>query len=94
VRFSLGPSGKIGPRCVLVPFLFSFFMISISNSTMILNFKQNFDVDRNRIFIFILITVTIIIFIIYFPPHPLIQKGIKDYHNYLSQILYYIYIYM
>jgi hypothetical protein len=61
---------------------------------MILNFKQNFDVDRNRIFIFILITVTIIIFIIYFPPHPLIQKGIKDYHNYLSQILYYIYIYL
>jgi hypothetical protein len=61
---------------------------------MILNFKQNFDVDRNRIFIFILITVTIIIFIIYFPPHPLIQKGIKDYHNYLSQILYYIYIYI
>jgi hypothetical protein len=61
---------------------------------MILNFKQNSDVVRNRIFIFILIIVTIIIFIIYLPPHPLIQKGIKDYHNYLSQTLYYIYIYI
>jgi hypothetical protein len=39
-----------------------------------------------------IITVTIIIFIIYLPPHLLIQKGIKDYHNDLSQILYYIYI--
>jgi hypothetical protein len=49
-------------------------------------------VDRNPIFIFIIITVTFIIFIIYLPPHLLIQKGIKDYDNYLSQILYYIYI--
>jgi hypothetical protein len=40
-----------------------------------------------------IITVTIIIFIIYLPPHLLIQKGIKDYHNDLSQILYYIYIF-
>jgi hypothetical protein len=91
-----GPAREeLGPDAVLVPFLFSFYDFYFKfNHDSSLNLKQNSNVDRNPIFIFIIITVTIIIFIIYLPPHPLSQKGIKDYHNYLSQILYYIYIYL
>jgi hypothetical protein len=47
----------------------------------------------NPIFICIIIIIIIIV-IVYLPSHTLIQKGIKDYHNYLSQILYYIYMYI
>jgi hypothetical protein len=86
----IGPAREeLGPDVVLVPFLFSFYDFHFKfNHDSTLNFKHNSNVDRNPIFIFIIFIVTIIIFI---PPHPLIQKGIKDYHNYLSQILYYIF---
>jgi hypothetical protein len=89
----IGPAREeLGPDVVLVPFLFSFYDFHFKfNHDSTLNFKHNSNVDRNPIFIFIIFIVTIIIFIIYLPPHPLIQKGIKDYHNYLSQILYYIF---
>jgi hypothetical protein len=92
----IGPTREeLGLDVVLVPFLFSFYDFYFKfNHDSSLNFKQNSNVDRNPIYIFIIITVTIIIFIILLPPHPLIQKGIKDYHNYLSQILYYIYFYV
>jgi hypothetical protein len=69
----------------LFEFLFQFQLESTLNS------KHNFIVVINPIFIFIII---IIIIVVYLPSHTLIQKGIKDYHNYLSQILYYIYVYI
>jgi hypothetical protein len=87
--------GSWAARASVFPFCFSFYFPFSHfkfNHDSSLNFKQNSNVDRNPIFIFIIITVTFIIFIIYLSPHLLIQKGIKDYDNYLSQILYYIYI--
>jgi hypothetical protein len=87
-------------RFVLFYFLFMFFISNFQFLFQIqtwFNFLFEFqtlfskhisNVDRNHIFIFIIIIITIII---YLHPHHLILKGINDYHNYLSQSLFYVF---